>query len=372
MTGQLIHTAAALEGLCRQLRDSPWIALDTEFARAKTYYARLCLVQVAAPGVLACVDTLALADISPLLDLIYAPRTLKVFHSARQDLEVFYDLKGSPPAPVFDTQIAAALAGHGDQIGYAALVAAVTGVRLDKLHTRADWERRPLAPELIRYAEDDVRYLGELYLALDRKLAALERQAWLEEECAALAAPALYRNDPDDAWRRLPQAHYLPPAAQTVLKELAAWRERAAQQRNLPRAWVLPDAALLDIARATPDSLDGLSRITGVGGTIARTWGEDILAAVRRGLSAPARRWWDAPARLDREQQALYERMSARVRACAAERNISPTLLASRRDILALLRGDPAGALAHGWRRELVGAELLALRAAGAPNEIGP
>jgi ribonuclease D len=357
----LIQDPSSLTRLGDQLRDHPWIALDTEFMRTQTYYARLCLVQVATPDTVACVDTLALPTIEPLLEVIYAPQVLKVIHSARQDLEVFADLRGAPPAPVFDTQIAAALCGYDDQIGYGPLVESITGHKLAKLHTRADWVTRPLPPDQLHYAEDDVRYLRDVYQFLAQQLETLGRSAWLVEECAALTDPGRYRNDPSEAYRRLRQGHSLPPPAQMVLRELAAWRELAAQQSNLPRGWVVADAALLETALAAPQNIEELSRIASLSGAQARKRGTDILQAVRRGQAANPEPLWEEPRRLDRHQQALYEHLQARVKTVATQMKISATLLAPRRELLKLIAGNLTGALARGWRRQLIGNELMQL-----------
>jgi len=379
MSESPVQDMTTLTRLCESLRDRPWMALDTEFMRTRTYYARLCLVQVAAPEVIACVDTLALPTIEPLLEVIYSPRVFKVIHAARQDLEVFaqhlalntdappdsalYPRKvlGAPPAPVFDTQIAASLCGYDDQIGYGALVESITGHKLPKLHTRADWETRPLPPDQLHYAEDDVRYLRDLYQFLAQKLEGLGRTDWLREECAALTDPKLYRNDPREAYRRLKQGQSLPPAAQTLLRELAAWRELTAQKHNLPRGWAASDAALVETALAAPTTVEALGRITGMGGSPARKWGEEILQAVQHGLTLKPERLWEEPRRLDQRQQALYEQLQTRVRAIAAQMKISATLLAPRRELLKLIAGDASGSLARGWRRALIGEELLQL-----------
>jgi len=357
----LIQDTSSLTQLCGQLHGRPWMALDTEFMRTRTYYARLCLVQVATPETIACVDTLALPDIDPLLEVIYAPALLKVIHAARQDLEVFADMRGTPPAPVFDTQIAASLCGFDDQIGYGTLVESITGYKLPKLHTRADWEARPLPPDQLHYAADDVRYLRDVYQHLAQKLEDLGRTGWLQEECAMLTQPALYRNEPRTAFRRLKQGQSLPPAAQRILLELAACREYTAQKSNLPRGWVVPDTALVEIALAAPASLDALGQISGVGGSAARKWGAEILQAVERGREMKAERLWEEPQRLDRRQQALYEQLQGRVRAIAEKINISATLLAPRRELLKILAGDTNGALTRGWRRAVIGEELLHL-----------
>lgn len=361
MPEPLIQELTSLTRLCEQLRESPWLALDTEFMRTQTYYARLCLVQVATPEVVACVDALALPTIDPILDVIYSPHVLKVIHSARQDLEVIADIRGAPPAPVFDTQIAASLCGYDDQIGYGALVESITGHKLPKLHTRADWEARPLPPEQLHYAEDDVRYLRDVYQFLAQKLAALGRTAWLTEECAALTDPNLYRNDPRAAYRRLRQGQTFAPTVQTVLRELVAWREHAAQENNLPRGWVVPDATLLETAVAAPQTIAMLGCLAGMGGSQLRKWGDEMLQAVRRGLAAPPERLWDEPRRLDRRQQAQYEKLQSRVHAIATQLNISPTLLAPRREMMKLITGDMSSGLARGWRRTLIGEELRQL-----------
>ena len=367
MEEPLVQDLTSLTRLCASLRDHAWIALDTEFMRTRTYYARLCLVQVATPEIIACVDTVALPSIEPLLEIIYSPDVLKVIHSARQDLEVFADIRGTPPAPVFDTQIAASLCGYDDQIGYGALVESITGHKLPKLHTRADWETRPLPPDQLHYAEDDVRYLRDVYQLLAQKLEGLGRTDWLREECATLTDPGLYRNDAREAFRRLKQGQSLPPATQMILRELAAWRELAAQKHNLPRGWVASDAALVETALATPTTVEALGQIAGMGGSPVRKGGEEIVHAIQRGLTMKPERLWEEPRRLDRGQQALYEHLQTRVHAIAEQMKISATLLAPRRELLKLIAGDSSGSLVRGWRRALIGEELLQLCGNPAP-----
>src|ERR1051325_3027233 len=227
---QLVRDTASLLALCDEIAASRWIALDTEFTRESTYYAKLGLLQVAADDVIACVDPLSV-DLGPILDLLYEPARLKILHAGRQDLEVLYDLRGNVPRPLFDTQIAAALLGHPAQVGYGALVDVIVNVKLPKLHTRTDWEARPLTTEQLRYAADDVRYLPLLHRALDNELRARGRHEWLTEECDALASVSLYDNDPQRAYHRLNPSHPIPPAAQVILKALATWRETTAQER---------------------------------------------------------------------------------------------------------------------------------------------
>lgn len=360
MTTSLIQDETALRALCARLASAPWIALDTEFMRVKTYSARLCLLQVATPETIACVDPLAV-PIDPLLDVLYDVRALKVLHAARQDLEVFFDLRQTAPVPVFDTQIAAALLGHDDQTGYATLVEKITGHKLPKVNQRADWAARPLSPELLAYAADDVRYLRDVYLKLDAELAARGRREWLTEECAALTDAKLYRNDPEQAWQRLKQGKMLNPAQQTVLARLAAWRERVAQQKNLPRGWIVADPVLADIARTLPDSPEQLAAVNGAEPALVRRFGKEILDAVRAGRETPPQRLWSEPPRLEPAQQRLLDSVSARIQICAREQGIAATLLAPKREMMKFVLNDPDCALLRGWRYQLIGAELVQL-----------
>lgn len=363
----LVQDAAALEGLCARIAGRRWIALDTEFTRERTFYARLGLVQLATEDVVACVDPLRV-DPAPLLEVLYDERVLKVLHAGRQDLEVLYDLRGAVPRPVFDTQIAAALLGYPDQIGYAALVEAITQVKLPKAHTRTNWEARPLTSEQLRYARDDVFYLRDVYRALAARLEERGRASWLAEECAGLADPALYRSDPDAAYTRL-AGHALPPAAQPLLKALAAWRERTAQARDLPRAWVVPDAALFEIAKAAPANLEALRRVPQVTNATLRAHGADIVAVVRAARAAPAERVWPLPAPPSPQEQALARQLLARAQAVAEAQGINPTIVATRRAVATLI-SQRAGPLAQGWRKALIGAELLALIEAAMPQDL--
>ena len=363
MSIALVQDEAALRHLCTRVARCTWVVLDTEFTRERTFYARLGLLQLAAEDVIACVDPLAL-DLTPLLDVLYENHVLKVLHAGRQDLEVFHDLRGAAPAPVFDTQIAAALLGYADQVGYGTLVEAVTGVKLAKLHTRTNWEARPLTPEQLRYAEDDVRYLRDVYRTLAAQLEQKGRLPWLREECEALTDPALYRNDPDKAYLRLGSGQLLAPDAQPRLKALAAWRERTAQTRDRPRGWIAPDAALLEIARAAPVTLEALGRVPHVTAAVVQTHGREILHVVQAAAGAPPERLWPLPQPPTAAEQDLAQALLARVKAAARAHGVNPGIIATRRSVLTLIRGR-TGPLVSGWRRALVGEELLALVEAG-------
>jgi ribonuclease D len=361
MFDELIQDRRELERLCKHLQGEPWIALDTEFVRERTYYARLCLIQLATPSLVACVDPLALGALDPLLEVLYAAGIVKVLHAARQDLELFYDLQGAVPAPVHDTQIAAALLGYQDQISYAALVEDLLGVKLEKHYTRTDWSRRPLSQAQVRYAEDDVRYLRDIYLLLLQKLATLGRGEWLAQECARLTDTRLYRNDPDSAYARIKQRHALAPSAQQVLRALARWRELTARQLNRPRSWIMRDVELLELARRQPRNERELAGVKALASSSARKWGAALLAEITTALSLAPTKLWTVSAPLNARQLHLYERMQKLARTRAREYQLSPTLLASRKDLQALVRGESAGELLTGWRRTILGAELLAM-----------
>lgn len=359
MSTLFVQERQALLDLCGQLALSRWIAVDTEFVRESTYYAKLGLVQVANEKVAACIDPLAI-DLSPLLDILYGPTILKVLHAARQDLEVLYDLRRDVPRPVFDTQVAAALLGHPAQIGYGTLVETITGVKLPKLHTRTNWEARPLSEEQLRYAADDVIYLREVYERLHADLTSRGRLAWLAEECEALTDVKLYRNDPEAAHARLGIGHALPPSMQPLLKALSTWRERTAQARDRPRSWIAPDAALMDIARTMPGSVDALRALESVSPSFVQAHGSEIVSVVQQAKALVAEHIWIEPKPPTPAEKDLARRLNDRVGQVARENSINPEIIATRRTVFALIR-DRAGPLTRGWRYELIGRELMTL-----------
>lgn len=355
-----VDSPEALQDLCGRLRGHDWLALDTEFHREDTYRPRLCLVQVATPGLTACIDPLALDDLDPLLDMLYDPCVLKVLHAARQDLEIFHYLRGTPFTPVFDTQMAAPLLGYPDQAGFGNLVAAVLGVRLAKAHARADWRRRPLPSAQLRYAADDVRYLAPLYERLRAGLDEHGRLGWLEADFAALSDPQRYEMQPEQAWRRLRGAERLRGSSLSVLQRLAAWREQAASAEDRPRGWLLKDEVLFDLARMMPDAEQELRHVRGLGDAVIRRHGPAILATIRAARDrppepVPARR---AGRRLSAEEDALVDLLSAVVRLRATEQHLSAAVLAPRAEVERLVAGDPGTLLLTGWRRGLIGEEL--------------
>lgn len=365
MKERFVDTPEALAELCDILRGSEAVALDTEFLREKTYYTQLCLIQVANDEVIACVDPLALADLGPLLAILYDPAVTLVMHSARQDLEIFFDLRGELPGPVFDTQIAATLLGHGDQVGYANLVRELTGVELEKGHTRTDWSRRPLTPGQLTYAADDVRYLLQIYRAQRRRLQELGREDWLQADLDALVATETYAPPAEKLWKRVRGNQQLKGWQLAVLQALAVWREEQARGSDRPRRWVLKDEVMVDIARRAPVDLAALRGIRGLEEKTLRRHGEALLQLVAQSRALPKEAWPKRPPiiRATPEQDAVVDLMMAVVRARGAEHGVSPSLLGSRKSLEALLVGVEDSPLLQGWRALLVGRELQALLA---------
>jgi ribonuclease D len=363
----IISTQPELDALCLELAKHPYITIDTEFLRDKTYYPTLCLVQVAPPeGQAVAIDPLAKdLDLKPLLDLMDNQNVIKVFHAARQDLEIFYNLTGRVPQPIFDTQVAAMVCGYGDQIGYLNLVQDICNKKLDKGAQFTDWSRRPLTEKQTLYALDDVIWLREVYKHLSKMLNDRNRTAWVKEEMEFLTDPATYQNPPDQAWQRL-KLRTDKPQAIAVLMEVAKWREEEAQRRNVPRGRILRDETLLDLAVHAPSTVDELKHIRGVGEDIARgKLGVAIMAAVERSLSIPK----DSIPRPDKKRPLpqtlvpVVELLKVLLRIVAAENEVAARLIASPDDLDEIARSDDADvAPMKGWRFEVFGHEALALK----------
>ena len=335
------------------------LAVDTEFVRERTYYPKLCLIQVAIGDDVILIDALAIANGGALTPELVAPGRQKLLHAARQDIEALLPLTEAPLAPVFDTQQAAALLGFPAQIGYADLVRQVLQVELAKGHARTDWAKRPLSREQLAYAADDVRYLPALAAELEERLNAAGRRAWLEEESSQLRAMALYRVEPAEAWKRLKGLERLDASALAAARALAAWRERRAMDRDLPRGWILPDAAIHELAQARPRTRDALVRVAAVPqGTAARA-ADELLAAVAAPLEEGTERTAEDPGRPGPEQLRIQKLLQAKLGAVAAELGIQPEVLATRRELVALARGARELPVLSGWRKAVVGEPLL-------------
>lgn len=339
------------------------ICVDTEFMREKTYYPKLCLLQLATADAVFCIDPLKINDLSPVLEILYRPDVVKVLHAAKQDLEIFFHLRGAIPAPIYDTQIAAALLGQNDQVGYANLVQQELGVTLDKAHTRTDWSQRPLEQGQLRYAADDVIYLRQIYVRQQDALQRTGRAGWLSEDFQALADPREYAPNPDLAWQRVKDARRLKSAQLGVLQKLAAWRELRAMELDRPRRWVIRDEVLIELARRSPATLSAMERIRGLEKAQIERIGEQLLQQIAAGREVPADQLPTLEPRiaLSPEQEALVDAMMAVLRLRAASESLSPTMLASRSMLAQLVLGDRDVAVLHGWRGALVGKQLHAL-----------
>ena len=355
----MIASADALTAFAARAARATTLALDTEFMREKTYRAELCLVQLADGTDAVCVDPLALPDLAALVPLLTSPATVKVMHAARQDLEVLLPAVGLV-TPVFDTQIAAALAGHPSQVGYAELARRLLGVELPKAHTRADWSRRPLSAEQQEYALDDVRHLAALREKLLETLRTQGRLAWLEEELATLANADALRVAPEDAWKKVKGLPGLDPARHELARELAAWRERRAIDRNRPRGWILDDAILREIVLRLPRSLEALGALPEIQESVVRKSGDELLALVQAAAIADPPPPLPRRERPDPAQVALVKKLADVANEVAKQLDVSPELIATRRELEKLAAGKRDVSLLRGWRAQVVGEKLLA------------
>lgn len=361
-----IADTATLAEFCRRAADAPYVTVDTEFMRERTYWAQLCLVQVATPDEAAAIDPLAPGiDLQPLIQILDNPRILKVFHAARQDLEIFYHMTGRVPAPLFDTQVAAMVCGFGDAVSYESLAGQLAGARIDKSARFTDWAQRPLSERQIAYALADVTHLRKVYLGLAKRLTATGRAPWLHEEMATLLDPATYRMDPEDAWRRL-KPRSGKPRLIAVLKEVAAWREREAQRRDLPRNRVLRDEAVMDVAGHAPTKLEELARLRGLSKGFAEgRLGEDVLDAVKRGLAMPEAEIpvMPPPPDLPPGLGPVVELLKVLLKMKCDQHDVAQKLVATTADLERIAADDDADVPAlHGWRREVFGEAALALK----------
>jgi len=359
---EFIDTAQLLGEFCMLLESQPWIAVDTEFHRDQNYYPDLCLVQIGTPELSACIDPLKISDLTPLLNLFYDPNIVKVMHAGRQDLEIFYHLRGEVPQPIFDTQVAAPLLGLDEQMGYGALVKSLLNVDLDKSHSRADWMRRPMPEAQMRYALDDVVYLAQIYPKMLSQLQQLDRLGWLKNDFDTLTSVELYQNPPEKSWRRIRAANKLKPKQLSVLQALAGWREETAQKQNRPRNWVCKDDVLIDMSKLMPGDPTELSHIRGVGEGFSNRYGKTIIELIsqareKKPEALPETKFKQ---KLTASESALLDALSAIVGLCAEENKLHPSAIASRKNIEALFRGDPECELLHGWRKQIAGDKLNA------------
>jgi ribonuclease D len=354
----IVTTFPALGELAAELQTCVSLGLDTEFLRERTYRAELCLLQLSSSSDAWCVDPLALDDLSPLAGILTAPSITKVMHASRQDVEVLFPIAGLV-RPLFDTQIAAALTGLPAQIGYGELVRRLLGKELSKSHTRTDWSRRPLSPEQIEYALDDVRYLLPLKSLLEEQLERSGRLSWLREELLELEDARNITTDPDEAWLRLKGLRSLDPARERLAQLLAAWRERRAIERNRPRGWILDDAALRDIVMHVPRTLEAIAALPEFPAGVLKHCGAEIVECIRAAAVPEPPPPINVRSRPDPAKTALVKKLGVLNQALAAELGMSPEVLATRRDLEMLVDGRRDVGVLRGWRREVVGNRML-------------
>jgi ribonuclease D len=363
MTIQYINRPEQLPLLCEQINQEPWIALDTEFLREKTYYPKFCLLQIAAPGWVACVDPIAIDDLSLLFEAIYNPNIVKVLHSCRQDLEIFYQITGHIPGPIFDTQIAAPLLGFQENPGYAMLVSSFLNINLNKAHTRTDWTQRPLSDDQIQYAADDVIYLCKIYTQMCEQLDKLGRLNWLESDFALLNNPELYQLSPENAWLKVRGKNKLTGRQLSILQSLTEWREQTAQTENKPRNWLFPDDMLLELAKLQPVTIADLAKIRNINERSVNRYGKVMCELIDVARQRPPKPFKDKdqPAKKTQQHEAVLDVLSAVVRIRAEENSLNPIILATRKELEQLLFGDEECPLLQGWRYNMAGQELTGL-----------
>lgn len=364
---ELIDTDDLLRELCDRLAEQSRIAIDTEFVAERTYYPTLGLIQVAGEGICVAIDPMAINDFAPLQQLFASPDITKVFHAAKQDLGIFCDLFGEVPKPLFDTQLGAAFIGYGDQVSYAKLVERVSKVTLKKMGGLTDWTRRPLTPQQLSYALDDVRYLLDVHSNVSSRLERMGRLDWCQEELTALQSGETYaRTTPREMYRSVKRWSTLDRKSLAVLRELAAWREESARDRDRPRGRIISDDLLIEIARMAPREERGLSGIRPLNRRERERSGAEIIEAVQRALELPREEWPERPtSRASRGQDVtgLVELLTAYLRSRAEVEQIAPRFVATRDVLERMARHYGNGAadepLMHGWRRKLIGGELI-------------
>jgi ribonuclease D len=347
-----------LPALARELAAQPAIGVDTEFLRERTFFPRLCLLQLSAGGRIWCVDTIKVR-LDALVPVLTAPASQKIIHAARQDLEAFYLTTKRVLSPVFDTQIAAGCIGLKPQIGYAELANVLLGITLAKGQTRTDWSQRPLSAEQLEYAADDVKHLDAIAAILSGKLRELGREHWVQEDCGALEHTDLYEPDPSQAWQRLRGLQQLSPRPRARAKAVAVWREQAARERDLPRSWILPDAAIFELAQADPASVGALKSLRSLPANFNEGFAIALLECLRAAAdSEPADQAASQDLRPTAEQKELAQRLAALVDARAAALGVSAEILAPRGELRALAMGKRDSHVETGWRRAEIGAAL--------------
>lgn len=358
-----ISTQDEFNAFCESISHAGVIAVDTEFLREKTYYPKLCLIQVAVNDQVAAIDPILIGDLSPLADIFEDPCVTKVFHSCTQDLEVIYDgMDGCQCNPVFDTQLGAAFLRMRQQVSLAELVQTYCGVTLPKTESLTDWSQRPLDPEQLSYAEDDVRYLPGIYERMLDELVRLNRLWWIEPEMAELTNPTHFQRDPRDAYKHLRRSGSLTRKQLAVAREVCAWREQTAAQRDMPRRWVMSDELVCEISKRSPTSVDRLRRIRGTE-QISDHDAYEIVGAVRKGLNCPVSEYPEISHRPhpSAETEGVLDLMNAVVKIASESTGVASQLIATRDDLLDYLDDPASSRLSQSWRYTVVGSTFEGL-----------
>ncbi len=363
----IITKSSDLAVFCSSLSNHEFITIDTEFLREKTYYPKLCLVQLSGPDKNAqAIDPLVEGlDLTPLFDLLANENVLKVFHSGRQDLEIFYNMTGKVVSPIFDTQIAAMVCGYGDSVGYEKIVRQVTGGEIDKSSQFTDWSVRPLSEKQTTYALGDVTHLCDVYLSLRDELEKRGRTEWLYQEEEVLKDPATYENDPYKVWKRIkirsPKSKSL-----VILKELAAWRELHAQKKDIPKSWVIRDDTLADMASQAPQNPKQLAKIRNVSKETAEgKMGVQLLKVIKEALETPKEEWPRVKRKehLSSDILAVIDVLKMLLKVQSAKHDVAPKIIASASDLEEIALDDEADVPAlRGWRKDIFGQDALALK----------
>lgn len=362
-----IDTKEKLQEFADKIASYEWLVIDTEFVRERHYYSNLCLIQLATEDHMACVDPIACSDLSPLAPILHDPKITKVLHAVHQDLEIFYQLFGQVPSPIFDTQPAAAVLGLGEQVGYAKLVFELLNVSLDKSQSRTNWAKRPLSSKQLAYAIDDVRYLREIYPIMLERLNDLGRMEWLKADFEYAITASTYEPKPREMWKKIRGRQSLRPPQLAVLRELVAWREDKAIEKNLPRRWIVADDLMIDLARQQPENEDNILQFRSASKKQHGHYFKDWLACIHTGQQIPKEEWpvIKISKKPTKAQSLLIDLLLLVVRYEANKHNVSPALIVSRKKLEKMLL-EGRTHLSEDWRGALVNESFDAIITGGA------
>lgn len=361
---EVIDTTQGLEAFVNKIAKVEWLAIDTEFLREKTYFAKLCLIQIEADGHRACIDPLAIDDMSAFAELMHNQSITKVLHAAHQDLEIILELTGKVPAPIFDTQVAASVLGIGDQMGYARLVESMLGVSLAKTQSRTDWSKRPLRDAQLEYAIDDVRYLAQIYPMMVDQLNSQNRMSWLDKDFAKAIDSDTYAAHANDRWKKVKGLQVLKRPQLAVLRELAAWREEKAEKSNRPRKWVLSDDILIDMARQQPSSSSAIKEIRGIHADRTQHYHDTWIELIKKGQNMPESEWPETPRskKPTPNQNAIVDLLMIVIQVQAKHHNITAAVIATRKRVAEMVMAGETS-ISDDWRGALVNDEIAAVLA---------